>query len=69
MIRIAISGAGAIAERAHVPALASVADTQIVAIQTRTADKAERIARTLSPEPRIYSDFDEMPARASHRVV
>jgi predicted dehydrogenase len=67
MIRIAIAGAGAIAERAHVPALASVADTQIVAIQTRTADKAERIARTLSPDaanrPKIYSDFDEMLAR------
>jgi UDP-N-acetylglucosamine 3-dehydrogenase len=63
MIRIAIAGAGAIAERAHVPALASVADTQIVAIQTRTADKAERIARTLSPEPKIYSDFDEMLSR------
>jgi UDP-N-acetylglucosamine 3-dehydrogenase len=67
MIRIAIAGAGAIAERAHVPALASVAGAQIVAIQTRTAAKAERIARTLSSDdatrPKIYSDFDEMLSR------
>jgi UDP-N-acetylglucosamine 3-dehydrogenase len=67
MIRIAIAGAGAITERAHIPALASVADTRIVAIQTRTAAKAERIARTLSPDeasrPKIYSDFDEMLSR------
>jgi predicted dehydrogenase len=67
MIRIAIAGAGAIAERAHVPALASVADVQIVAIQSRTADKAERIAQSLSSgntkRPKVYSDFDDMLAR------
>ena len=67
MIRIAISGAGAITERAHIPALRSVADAQIVAIQSRTADKAERVARALWPDdagrPKIYSDFDEMLAR------
>jgi UDP-N-acetylglucosamine 3-dehydrogenase len=67
MIRVAIAGAGAITERAHIPALAGVTDTQIVAIQTRTAAKAERIARTLAPDdasrPKIYFDFDEMLAR------
>ena len=67
MIRIAIAGAGAIAERAHIPALASVADVQIVAIQSRTAEKAERVARALSPDdarrPKVYSNFDEMLAR------
>jgi predicted dehydrogenase len=67
MIRIAIAGAGAITERAHIPALAGFADAQIVAIQTRTAAKAERIARTLAPDdasrPKIYFDFDEMLAR------
>src|SRR5260221_14763379 len=67
MIRIAIAGAGAIAERAHIPALASVADAQIVAIQSRTAYKAERLARSLSPDDatrlKVYSDFDEMLAR------
>ena len=67
MIRIAIAGAGAITERAHIPALASVADAQIVAIQSRTAEKAERVARALWPDdagrPKIYSDFDEMLAR------
>src|SRR5258707_1203762 len=67
MIRIAIAGAGAIPERAHIPARRSVADAQIVAIQSRTADKAERVARTLWPDdagrPKVYSDFDEMVAR------
>src|SRR5271170_6191156 len=67
MIRIAISGAGAIAERAHIPALRSVADVRIVAIQSRTAEKAERVTRSAWPDettrPKIYSDFDEMIAR------
>ena len=67
MIKIAIAGAGAIAERAHIPALRSVADAQIVAIQSRTADKAERVARAIWPgdagRPNVYSDFDEMLAR------
>ncbi len=67
MIRIAISGAGAITERAHIPALRSVAEAQIVAIQSRTAEKADRVARALWPDdagrPKIYSDFDEMLAR------
>ena len=67
MIRIAIAGAGAITERAHIPALRSVADAQIVAIQSRTADKAERVARAIWPDgagrPNVYSDFDQMLAR------
>ncbi|MGB8413552.1 MAG: Gfo/Idh/MocA family oxidoreductase [Candidatus Binatus sp.] len=67
MIKIAIAGAGAITERAHIPALRSVADAQIVAIQSRTADKAERVARAIWPDdagrPNVYSDFDEMLAR------
>ncbi len=67
MIRIAIAGAGAITERAHIPALRSVADAQIVAIQSRTADKAERVARALWPaddeRPKVYSSFDEMLTR------
>lgn len=67
MIRIAIAGAGAITERAHIPALRGVADAQIVALQSRTADKAERVARALWPDaadrPKIYSNFDDMLAR------
>jgi UDP-N-acetylglucosamine 3-dehydrogenase len=67
MIRIAMAGAGAITERAHIPALGSIADVQIVAIQSRTADKAERIAQSLSSgganRPKVYADFDDMLAR------
>ena len=66
MIRIAIAGAGAITERAHLPALATVSDARVVAIQSRTTDKAERIAGSFPPDaarPKVYSDFDEMLAR------
>ncbi|HYK63340.1 MAG TPA: Gfo/Idh/MocA family oxidoreductase, partial [Patescibacteria group bacterium] len=67
MIKIAIAGAGAITERAHIPALKTVTDAQIVAIQSRTAEKAERVARAIWPDdagrPRVYVDFDEMLAR------
>ncbi len=67
MIRIAISGAGTIAERAHIPALRSVADVQIVALQSRTAEKAQRVADAMWPSgddrPKVYTDFDEMLAR------
>lgn len=66
MIRVAISGAGAITERAHIPALRSVADVRIVALQSRTVEKAERVADALWPRrderPTVYSDFDEMLA-------
>ncbi len=67
MIKIAISGTGAIAERAHIPALMSVADAQIVALQSRTVEKADRVAGAIWPRaevrPRTYSDFDAMLAR------
>jgi UDP-N-acetylglucosamine 3-dehydrogenase len=67
MIRVAIAGAGAITERAHIPALRSVGETQIVAIQSRTAEKAERLAQSLWPDPadrpKIYTDFDAMLSR------
>jgi UDP-N-acetylglucosamine 3-dehydrogenase len=67
MIRIAIAGAGAITERAHIPSLRSVADAQIVAIQSRTAEKAERVANEIWPDatdrPKIYTDFDAMLSR------
>jgi UDP-N-acetyl-2-amino-2-deoxyglucuronate dehydrogenase len=67
MVRVAISGAGAIAERAHIPALKCVADFQVVAIQSRTEEKARRVAEALWPDtparPRAYSDFDAMLAR------
>ncbi len=67
MIRVAISGAGAIASRAHIPALKAVADAQVVAIQSRTKAKAAGVADALWPNwesrPQIYDDFDLMLAR------
>ena len=44
MIRLAIAGTGAIAERAHIPAFLEVAGIHLVALQSRTLEKAERVA-------------------------
>jgi predicted dehydrogenase len=67
MVRVAISGAGAIASRAHIPALKTVSDAQVVAIQSRTREKAAAVADALWPSgkerPNIYDDFDAMLAR------
>lgn len=65
MIRLAISGTGVISERAHVPAFLDVAGIQIVALQNRTLEKAERVAATIKSgeKPRIYRDYDEMLRR------
>src|SRR5215469_5981559 len=64
MLRVAISGAGAIASRAHIPAFKTVADAQIVAIQSRTREKAAAVAKSLWPggesRPQVYDDFDAM---------
>ncbi|MDO8433896.1 MAG: Gfo/Idh/MocA family oxidoreductase [Candidatus Binatus sp.] len=73
MIRIAISGAGAIAERAHIPALKSVRGAQIVALQSRTIEKAERVATSLWPNggarPNVYANYDQMLAREKPDAV
>ncbi len=73
MIRMAVSGAGAIAERAHLPALISTQGVQVVALQSRTAEKAAGVAAKLWPDassrPAIYSDFDEMLAREKPGAV
>jgi predicted dehydrogenase len=67
MIRMVISGAGAIAERAHIPALQSIAGIEIVGLQSRTAEKAQQVAarlfRSPATPPAIYTDFEEMLVR------
>jgi predicted dehydrogenase len=64
-LRLAISGAGAIAERAHLPAFKLLPSVEIVAIQGRSKAKPERLLASLWSEggaerPRAYSDFSEM---------
>ncbi len=61
-MRLAISGAGAIAERAHIPAFRQTPGVEIVAVQSRTAAKAEAVSRDLAAA-RVYTDFDQMLAR------
>src|SRR5215471_8901598 len=66
MIRVAISGAGAIAERAHIPALKDTNGIEIVAVQSRTEEKASRVVENLWPNagrPAVYGDFDLMLSR------
>jgi len=64
---MAISGTGAIAERAHLPALLGAHGVTIVALQSRTAEKAVRVSERLWPDcgsrPAIYEDFDLMLER------
>ncbi|HUY26349.1 MAG TPA: Gfo/Idh/MocA family oxidoreductase [Candidatus Binataceae bacterium] len=66
MIRIAISGTGAIAERAHIPALLGIPDFRIVALQSRTIERARRTASAMWPDtaarPAVYADFAAMLA-------
>jgi len=73
VIRMAISGTGAIAERAHIPALQSIASVEIVALQSRTTEKAQRVAtrrwRSGATPPAIYTDFTEMLDRERPDVV
>lgn len=73
MIRVAISGAGAIAERAHIPALLGVGDFRIVALQSRTLEKACRVAETIwtdaAGRPAVYDDFRAMLAREKPDAV
>lgn len=73
MIRLAISGAGAIAERAHLPAFMALTRVEIVALHSRTIEKAAALASSLFPSdkkaPRLYTDFDAMlSAERPHAV-
>jgi UDP-N-acetylglucosamine 3-dehydrogenase len=67
MIRMAIAGVGAIAQRAHIPALLGVSGIKIVALQSRSQTRLQEAARTLWPDPSarpaLYAGFDEMLAR------
>jgi UDP-N-acetylglucosamine 3-dehydrogenase len=65
MIRLALAGAGAIAERAHIPAFLGIPEIRIVALQSRTVEKAERVAGAMKTgeKPHIYRDYDEMLGR------
>ncbi len=73
MIRVAISGAGAIAERAHIPALLAVGEFRIVALQSRTLEKARRVAEAIwtdaAARPTVYDDFRAMLAREKPDAV
>ncbi len=64
MIRLAISGIGAIAERAHLPAFLALPAVEIVALQSRTIEKAQRVASSLfapaKSAPPLYTDFERM---------
>jgi predicted dehydrogenase len=67
MIRMAIAGVGAIAQRAHIPALLGAGEFKIVALQSRSQTRLKTAARALWPDqsarPALYDDFAAMVAR------
>ncbi len=69
-IRIGFIGAGLFARDVHVPSLLSLEDTyQIVAVQSRTRDSAEKLAEIVPYAVDITTDMDALLARDDIDVV
>jgi UDP-N-acetyl-2-amino-2-deoxyglucuronate dehydrogenase len=64
---MAIAGVGAIAQRAHIPALLGAGGIEIVALQSRSQSRLDAAARMLWPDqsarPALYDDFATMLGR------
>jgi virulence factor len=58
-VRVALVGAGGIAETAHCPALSQLPDVEIAAICDLILDKAHKLADTFGI-PKVYRDYQEM---------
>lgn len=69
-VRVALIGAGSMANTYHYPSLASFADVELVGICDLIADKAQATAQRLRiPADRVYSDYRKMLADLDPRVV
>jgi predicted dehydrogenase len=55
-LRVGVIGAGAIARRAHLPALASIKDIELIGIADKVNRRAERLARRFNIK-KAYSDY------------
>ncbi|HVC35323.1 MAG TPA: Gfo/Idh/MocA family oxidoreductase [Chloroflexota bacterium] len=69
-VRVALIGAGTMANTYHYPSLASFPDVELVAICDLIQDKAQETARRLKiPTERVYVDFKKMLADVEPQVV
>ena len=69
-VRVALIGAGTMANTYHYPSLASFPDVELVAICDLIQDKAQETARRLKiPAERVYVDFKKMLADVEPQVV
>ena len=59
MVKIGIIGAGAIAERAHIPSYTNMPEATVAAIASRTRERCERLADQFDI-PQIYDDWRVM---------
>lgn len=69
-VRVALIGAGTMANTYHYPSLASFPDVELVAICDLIQEKARETARRLNiPAERVYADYKKMLADVEPRVV
>lgn len=60
-LRLAIIGCGIAARELHLPALKKLNDRiEIVALASRTREKAERLSQMIEPKPRVFDTVDEL---------
>jgi virulence factor len=69
-VRVALIGAGAMANRYHYPSLATFPDVELVALCDLVEDKAQQTAARLGIAPeRVYSDYRRMLSEVQPRAV
>lgn len=69
-VRIALVGAGIFMQDAHLPSLLRRrSELEIVAVYSRSAASAERLAQQLPAAVRIYTDYDALLADATIEAV
>lgn len=60
-IKLAIVGCGIVAREHHIPALRKLKDKyEIVALNSRTRESAEKLSGMLESNPRIFKSYDEL---------
>ncbi|MBO8166541.1 MAG: Gfo/Idh/MocA family oxidoreductase [Kosmotoga sp.] len=69
-LRLAIIGCGIAARELHLPALKRLRDRiEIVALASRTREKAEQLSLMIEPKPRVFDSADELMASGVAEAV
>ncbi|MBQ8250076.1 MAG: Gfo/Idh/MocA family oxidoreductase [Clostridia bacterium] len=69
-IRVGMIGCGGIATKKHMPALAKIADVQMVAFCDIIVERAEQSAKKFgTPDAKVYTDYKELLADKTIDVV